>query len=240
MCDLLGLKYSGGGTFETALTSNKYYSCLAVERNHLLTPKNYLISDNRDLSIVMKGKYIIKPNSEGSSIGIDDTSVSDDLNVVKKKAKDLLSMFSEVLIEEYIPGYDVTCFVVGNEKTTLNEPLLITHHNKLIFSDEVMGYMDHVNQTRRFISCKDILTTRIIKDIREISCKIKRLFNILDFCRIDYRVTKNGEIYFLEINTVPAISSQSQVGIICKNLHISFDDFINMLISTITERFNRG
>ncbi|MBO5494503.1 MAG: hypothetical protein J5964_02155 [Eubacterium sp.] len=240
MCELLGIKYSGGGTFETALTSNKFYSSLAVKRQGLLAPENYLISRKEDLKIVKDGKYIVKPNSEGSSIGIDDTSVSDNLKVIKDKTVNLLTSFSEVVIEEYIPGYDATCFVIGNEDSIiLNEPLLIEHHNKLVFNSEVMGYREHVRKTRTFISCEGILPTYTIDSIRETSCRIKKLFNILDFCRIDYRITEDGNVYFLEINTVPAISEQSQVGVICDNLNISFDEFIEMIIITITERFNR-
>lgn len=238
LCDLLNLKYSGGGTFETALASNKFYSSLAVKKYGLLAPENYIINNYSELNTIKEGKYIIKPNSEGSSIGIDNDSVCDDIHKTKKQVSKLLHTFPEVLVEDYISGYDATCFVIGNDRIYLNEPLLIKHHNKLLFNNEVMGYKEHAQQTREFFSCKNILPQKTIDKIKKTSVTIKDLFNIKDFCRIDYRITEKQEIYFLEINTVPAISMQSQVGKICNNINISFDAFIQIIINTITERIN--
>lgn len=240
LCDLLDLKYSGGGTFETALTSNKFYSSLAVKNNGLLAPKNFLITKPQDIKLIDFGKYIVKPNSEGSSIGITSKSVCCTPLELENQIKFLLKSFSEVLVEEYISGYDSTCFVIGNETIYLCEPLLIRHHNKLIFQNEVMGYEDHINKTREFLPCKNLLPQYAIENIKKISVQIKNLFNINDFCRIDYRIAPNYDIYFLEINTVPAISKQSQVGVICNNLNISFEEFLNKIVISITERINHA
>ena len=82
------------------------------------------------------------------------------------------------------------------------------------------------------------LEQKLINDIKNTSVKIKNIFNIKDFCRIDYRITESGEVYFLEINTVPAISMDSQVGVICKHLSIEFNEFVKMILNTILKRFN--
>lgn len=238
LCDLLKLKYSGGGTFETALTTNKYYSSLAVRTHGFMAPKSYLIDDIENFRYVSKGKYIIKPNSEGSSVGITDKSVCNTLLDAKKQVEYLFEAFSEVLIEEYISGYDATCFIIGNEIIHLCEPLLIKHHDKIIFDNEVMGYKDHVNKTRHFISCNNVIPNNVIDKIKKISVQIKDLFKIKDFCRIDYRITPDYDIYFLEINTVPAISMESQVGVICNSLNISFKEFLNKIVVTLTDRIN--
>lgn len=237
LCDLLNVKYSGGGPFEVALTSNKYYSSLALKAKNFLVPKNILVTKTGDIEKPCE-KVIVKPNSEGSSIGITDQSVCTDTHLMNKQIQNLLNQFSEVVIEEYIPGYDVTCFVVGNEKIVLNEVLVIAHHNKFVFTKEVMSYKDHLLGTRIFYPCKGILTKLTENKVKQISINIKNELNINDFCRIDYRVTTDNKIYFLEINTVPAINMNSQVGVICNNLGISFDEFIDKIVKTITERLN--
>lgn len=238
LCDLIGLKYSGSGTFETALTSNKFYASLAVKTEGVLTPHSTLISHMDDFSAIKNQKSIIKPNSEGSSIGITSDSVCFNKVEIIKQVKKLLIDFPEVLIEEYISGYDVTCFVIGNEEICLNEVLVIKHHNKFLFDNEVLGYKDHLFQTRTFFPCSMVLPKQTEQLIQQISLRIKNILNIKDFCRIDFRVTPTQQIYFLEINTVPAISINSQVGVICKKLNISFDDFIDRIIKTVTNRFN--
>ena len=237
ICDLLKIKYSGGGTFETALTSNKFYSSLALKNKNILVPKSILITKPGDYDMPAE-KVIVKPNSEGSSIGITSQSVCFDRIAMNKQIKKLLKQFSEVIVEEYIPGYDVTCFVIGNEKIILNEVLVISHHNKFIFSDEVMSYKDHLLGTRTFHSSEGILTKSTEDEIKQTSINIKNELNIYDFCRIDYRITTDNKVFFLEINTVPAISNDSQVGVICNNLGIKFDEFIDLIVQTVTERFS--
>lgn len=237
ICDLLNVKYSGGGTFETALTSNKYYSTLAVKKRGLLSPDNMLVTKDTIFSFP-EGKFIIKPNAEGSSIGITDKSVCHTPEEISNQVQVLLTQFDEVLVEEYIPGYDVTCFVIGNEEIMLNEILLIKHHDKMIFNNEVLCYTNHLHETRKFVINNGILPSDTEKQIKEISIKIKKIFGINDFCRIDYRITENKKIYFLEINTVPAISMKSQVGVICEHLKITFDTFIDYIVKTVTNRFN--
>lgn len=239
LCDLLDLNYSGSGTFETALTTNKYYASLAVKDHHFLAPENFLISKSSDLKYILDNQlYIVKPNNEGSSLGISEQSVSANKAFVIKQANNLLKDFPEVLVEEYIAGYDVTCFVIGNKKILLNEPLVIKHHGKTFFDKEVMGYAEHAQKTRSFVSCEPYLSASTIDRVREMSIRIKNLFHVYDFCRIDYRITANDQIYFLEINTVPAISPDSQAGVICKNLHISFDEFMEQILLTTKNRFN--
>lgn len=238
ICDLLSIMYSGGGPFETALTSNKYYCSRAVKDYGILVPRSTLVNNYNDLQYIKNFKSIIKPNSEGSSIGISEDSVCNKVIDIKNQALKLLGKFPEVLVEEYIPGYDVTCFVIGNDKIELCEVLSIEHHDKLFFSHEVMEYKDHILETRHFIPSTGIIPERISAKIKDTSIIIKNKLQIYDFCRIDYRVDKNYNIYFLELNTVPAISMDSQVGAICKMLKISFEDFMKFIINTVTNRFN--
>ncbi len=237
ICDLLNLKYSGGGTFETALTSNKYYSSLAVKKRGFLSPAGILVTKDANL-LLPDGKFLVKPNAEGSSIGITDKSICSTRKEIADRTKTLLTQFDEVLVEEYIPGYDVTCFIIGNEEILLNEVLLIKHHGKLVFNNEVLCYTDHLYGTRKFLTNNGILPSETEDEIKELSVKIKKIFGIHDFCRIDYRITENQKIYFLEINTVPAISMKSQVGVICESLKISFDTFIDYIVKAVTNRFN--
>ena len=236
LCDLLHLKYSGSGVFEVALASNKYYSSLAVRNYGLRTPQNMLIVSPSQIKNVWEKKSIIKPNSEGSSIGITDASVQSTYDCIIEQTQLMLNKFPEILVEEYIEGYDVTCFVIGNEEILLNEVLCIEHHDKLIFDNEVMGYKEHICGTRHFLPASSILPKHVEREVKDTSVKIKNNLHIFDMCRIDYRIDKDFNIFFLEINTVPAICMESQVGIICKHLNIGFEQFLDKLIVTITKR----
>ncbi len=237
LCDLLRLKYSGCGPFEAALATNKFYSNLAVKNLDYLTPSDILFNRcyicEQEIHIE-KYPVIVKPNCEGSSLGITHNSVCSDKTQVLNVIQELSPFFAEFLIEEYIQGYDITNFVIGNNRNiVLNEVLAIKHHNKLIFETEVLGVDDHINKSRIFLPAEKYLPKELIQKIKHESVTIMEKLHIKDICRIDYRVTENGDIYFLEINTVPAIHEESQAGAICKNKQIPFSEFIEFFLKSI-------
>ena len=61
-----------------------------------------------------------------------------------------------------------------------------------------------------------------------------------DILRIDYRLTENGELYFLEINSVPRVSSTSELGYICKERGVSYSDILNNYLKSIRNRIIHG
>lgn len=79
LCELLNVPYSGGNAFAVALTSNKYYTKLAVEKLGVKTPKSILATKKNypDPLTLKTIQYpvIVKPNAEGSSVGITDKSI---------------------------------------------------------------------------------------------------------------------------------------------------------------------
>ena len=78
---------------------------------------------------------------------------------------------------------------------------------------------------------------KICAKIKEISLEIFEHIGAQDIARIDYRVTEKGEIYFLEINSVPRISSTSECAIICSEHNIPFKKVLMEYIDTINNRF---
>lgn len=72
LCDMLGIKYSGSGPFEVALMTNKHYTKLAVQEKGILCPQGMLITENYNHNKIngMNFPVMIKPNTEGSSVGI--------------------------------------------------------------------------------------------------------------------------------------------------------------------------
>lgn len=241
LCDMLNLRYSGCGPFETALASNKFYSKLAIEKigiqttnGFTLTPESIL--DNRIFS-KLKYPVIIKPNHAGSSLGITKDSVCENILSAKTQARYMLGLFDEIIIEEYISGYDVTNFILGNgNNIELNEVLLAKHHNKFFFEREAVSYLDYANNKSSHVMANQFLSESLINEIKKISKNLVIGLNINDIARIDYRVTKEGKIYFLEVNTIPAISMHSQVGTICRGIGIEFKKFLEIFIHVVCKR----
>lgn len=59
-----------------------------------------------------------------------------------------------------------------------------------------------------------------------------------DFARIDFRLQKNGQLFFIEINGNPVISKTSEIGLISCELNISYGKIVSNIIHTAQERLN--
>ena len=243
LCDILGLDYSGGNPFTVALTSNKFYTKLAVEKIGVPIPWGILVTANNlpDVRTLKAVSYpvIVKPNNEGSSVGIDSTSICHNSDELVPKMLEMLDKYSEIIIEKFISGYDVTNFIIGNYRDfQINQTLVALHGNELINNYSVMSIDDYVNLNNSYENAVYYISNETNTLIMRYSESIVTRLNVFDIARIDYKVTTSGEIYFLEVNTVPAIHKRTQAGAVCKILGISFDRFLDRFIISVANRLN--
>lgn len=242
ICEMLGVKYSGSSPFAVALMNNKHYSKLAVQEIGIDCPKGILITSKEDIKDINKSlKYpvIIKPNTGGSSDGINKNSIQYDIIGFENKVEEILNKGYEVLVEEYIPGYEVTTLIIGNKNDIrINETIVYEFGNKLIHEDDVMDANLKANNLRKSYYANDIFTNQFCNIIKSTSEKIFVHFNACDIARIDYRITPNRKIKFIEINSQPSINKQSEGGIICKKLNISFNKLYSEYIQSFLSRMN--
>ena len=242
LCDLLGIKYSGSGPFEVALMTNKHYTKLAVQEKGILCPQGMLITENYNHNKIngMNFPVMIKPNTEGSSVGITQQNVCFSAEEACECLDKLLKDFSELVVEEYIKGADATCFLLGNQdKYVVDEVLLVKHHEKLFFDKEVIEMADHAEKRTQYIMAKDALSESVIEEIKGISKNAARTLHVRDIVRFDYRVTAENCIFFLEANTVPRVSDTSELGFICNYYKWNYSDILAQYIDSIIARINR-
>lgn len=243
LCDMLGVKYSGSGPFEVALMTNKHYSKLAVREKGILCPKGELVSAQNFLSALNRSwnyPVMIKPNTEGSSVGITQENVCFSSSELLDRLKILVIQFPEIIVEEYIQGADATCFLVGNPGDyILNEVLLVEHHGKHFFEREVLEMNDHAHKRTSYIMANDALGDETVEKIKAQTIIAAAALNARDIIRIDYRVTIDGQVFFLEANSVPRISTSSALGHICKSKNLSFPALLSEYVEAILRRVNR-
>lgn len=242
LCDMLGVQYSGSGAFEVALMTNKHYTKLAVQEYGVLCPSGDVATSDNYQSILCKNwKYpvMLKPNTEGSSVGITQKNVCSSLSSLQTRLFELLNDFSEIVVEEYIPGADATCFLLGNSGNYIfNEVLLVEHHGKHFFEKEVMEMADHAHKRTAYIMAEKILPSWLVDKIKQITTTAARALNVHDIVRIDYRVTRDNQIYFLEANTVPRVSATSELGFICNQRGLDYSSVLTDYIESIIKRLN--
>lgn len=236
LLEMLDVKYTGCDAFQALLASDKFFTKLALKHIGITTANSVLIQKETDINKLEQLAYpvIVKPNYEGSSIGIDDTSFCADCESAARQIKKLLATFSDLIVEEYVSGYEVTNLIVSNKytgKILVNEPLIISLKDVSNFTHEIFGIKEKYSGIRQYHLAEKVLPSATVEKIKEVSETIIRHLNMPNFVRIDYRI-HDDEVYFLEINTNPAFGETSDVGKLCALRNIPFVDFVKLFIES--------
>lgn len=164
--------------------------------------------------------YVIKPVTEGSAIGVYIVKTAGDIPSLKD-----WSYGNYAVIQEYIPGKELTCTVFDGNATAVTE---LRPSKDKDFYDYEAKYSDGITQ--------HILPAEIPDDItnlcKEYSKKAHEMMGLRTVSRSDFRYDPNREngLYYLETNSHPGLTSLSNTPEALKYDGISFDDMIEKLL----------
>ncbi len=240
LLEILNVPYSGSDIFGSALMNNKFYSKRALDKENILMPKDILVTPYIELDPAFFKEVgfpvIVKPNHEGSSVGISQKNVCLSINEVKKQIDKLLPLYNEIIIEQLIIGKDVTNFIIGNPNNILiNEAIITELHNQNSLA--IYGALEKVQKLRNLYLTDEILDKETCQKILQSTEKIFTLLHASDIARVDYRVSeKDNKIYFLEINSAPRFSLNTEIGFICKKRNWSADKIVSAYLDASLKR----
>lgn len=237
LLEMLSVPYTGADVFHTLLASDKYFTTLFLQQNNILCPKSLLVSSEEDMDMLenIELPLIIKPNYEGSSIGISSNCFCTSFRDARDKIHQLLREFDDILVQEYISGYEVTNILLTRKESKqvlFNETLLLSLDDQIYLNNEIFGMAEKYSNQRKYRLAEQVLSPLIVKEIKQTSEKINTLMHLSNYTRFDYRIC-GEKIFFIEVNTNPALGRTSDVGKCCKLLNISFEQFITLFAKTI-------
>ncbi|MCM1386191.1 MAG: hypothetical protein NC231_02600 [Bacillus sp. (in: Bacteria)] len=242
LLDILGLPYSGSGVFASVLMNNKHYCKQALLSYGINMPKSYIINKFIPFTETMIQSWnypiFIKPNCEGSSLGISNENVCHTYSDLCKMVSCLLNQYDEVIIEEYVYGIDVTNYLIGNpDNYLINEVIVSELYDSSPWA--VYGMKEKSNKLRTLYFNDEKLDITTIQQIKKTSIQIAKIIGVNDICRIDYRYDYNkNEFYFLEINSAPRFSSSSEIGFIAQKKNLSFPMILDKFLCTFNSRID--
>lgn len=229
LCEMLGLNYSGSAPTTVALMNNKYFTKRIV-RDLVKTANDVFIdtSENIDNKINKINQYpiIVKPNGEGGSYGIYRENVVFNSDDATKQSRKLLSKYSEILLEEMIPGVEITNLIIGNRNNYLPNEIVVYktygqfEHKKLV--RDLIIKTQNISETLPISAYTN--DEGLISKIKNTSISIFEKLNCRDIARVDYKINLNGELVFLEINSNPNLYSQ-YIDLICREKNMLYLNF---------------
>ncbi len=203
--DLLDIPYNTSGVLPLAVTFNKYVCKTLLADSGIKTARAILLkkSEKPVLSEIISRTGIpcfVKPNSGGSSFGI--TRVNDWADLEKAIAS-ALREDTEVLVEEYIKGTELSCGLVKLKDRELIFPVTEIVSKKEFFDYEAKyttGMAEEITPAR--------VSQEIALKCQSISSRIYSLLNCSGIVRIDF-ICRDDELFFLELNGIPGMTKGS-------------------------------
>lgn len=241
LLELMNAQYSGSDPFVSLLINDKEYTKKILRSISILTPASILVSNTYNLidklyTANIPAPLVVKPNCEGSSIGITDKCLCNNYEDAENIAKNLLKDFKEVIIEQYISGYECTVWIIGNPNNfRLIAPLVIFENGTYYFKHKIFTMQDKANRTRQYTLPNNIFDKKIINQIRQISKVIFTELGLRDYARFDFRISDDN-IFFIEANALPIFSKSSEIGKISQLYEISYEEICRLVVETINDR----
>lgn len=224
--DLKGVKYTGSKTLSSAVTMDKILSKILFDKFNILTPKWFSFNNSEMSSDAVAEKIqkelgyptIIKPNDQGSTVGL---SICRNIKDVKQALSIAKDYSEKILVEEFIPGRELTVGVLGEEAL----PVLEIKPKHEIYDYECK----YTSGMSEYIVPAEIPDSLAIQ-LQQTSLYAFKALECEGYARIDFRLSPENKFYLLEINTLPGMTSLSLVPKMAKAVGMSFEELVDKII----------
>jgi D-alanine-D-alanine ligase len=229
LLEVLKIPYTGSGILASSIAMDKYRtkliwgsSGIPMAKSRYLTKVAYIerIQKQSELQLELALPVIVKPNYGGSTLGITVVYQKDEL----KKALDIAFMQDDaVLIEEFIVGDEYTV-VISEDKLY---PIIKIEPPK---QKDSYDYQDkYFTNDTNYVCSPDL---GILQESIEAYAKLGyEIIGARGIARADFMISKSGQVYFLEINTIPGMTSHSFVPMAFSAVGIDFDELCLYMLS---------
>ncbi len=239
LCEMIGIPIVGPGAWNAALTQDKSLCSLWVKHKvpGIEVPKSLHIMSGDDVSgkvekLIWPATYIIKPNNEDSSRGLDDECLQSTPRGVCEQILKILTEWGSVRVEEYIDGYDVSANLackVGGDLLALEPVRLSTARGVYDEPSRLAGGFER--------SCLKESDPQLAARIKELAMAIGHACRFHEYARLDMRVqAKTGEVFFLEANITPSFDINGDYVFGALALGLTFKELLQNILSSAWHR----
>ena len=221
-CDLLNIKYTGSDAAVQSLCRNKYVWSCVLRNEGIPVPESLVYSSHEDLtqlkgSLINGKKYIIKPVSESSSMGV--TAAMSNIEVINK----LAYSHNRSLIQEYLSGEEIEVpFFELNGHIYPLSPQKINYNGSML--DENLS-------VRNEYFYSPSLNTDINNKLLDYSIKTAQHLNIKKYGRIDFKLDSFGNPFVIDIATLPYITKNSSFSAAMDQMGLDYSTIFKVLLT---------
>jgi D-alanine-D-alanine ligase len=238
LLEVLGIPYTGSGVSACIRAADKVLAKHAMRDHGLPTPDFYAFNETAFESLGaaqalpaieerLAFPIVVKPARQGSALGIKFARTAADVPAA------LVAAFSydrKVLLERYVRGRELAISILHEADGPLALPIVEAVPEQEDFYDFESRY--EIGRTR-FV-CPAELDDTVASRAREIALDTYNLLGCAGFARVDLMLeADSGELYVLEVNTIPGLTETSLLPQAAEAAGISFDELVAKVLAAV-------
>ena len=246
LLELLGVPFSGSPSMALMLSTDKVMTKRLLIGKGIRTP-NYLIYNGTDKfnSHVLRFPVIVKPRFEDASIGIDQDSIFQDEEELRKGLREFFDRFGTLLVEEYMAGREFNVSLFGYPSANVLPVAEIDFSAFPEGSYPIVGYrakwdrasFEYHNTPRKF---PQELPHALLKNMERTALDSFHLLLLRDYGRVDMRVDGSGRIHVLEVNANPCLSPDAGFAAAAQKAGTGYPDLVSGMLDFMLQRATKN
>ncbi|MBI2895480.1 MAG: ATP-grasp domain-containing protein [Deltaproteobacteria bacterium] len=237
----MGIPYTCSDPYVLTLTLDKALTKRVVMGHGVVVPRGIFVTEAALAGGILDDfplPAIVKPNYEGSSIGIDDTSVATTAEELAEIVSARLRQFpAGLLVEELIAGRDVSVAQLDGVGDGLLPP------TEIIYSRPASRWniYDFRSKNEDFASvsvrCPADVTEEQLGTMHRWARRVVDSVGCRDVSRVDFRVANDGRVYFIEVNALPSLEVGAGVLVAAEKMGLNYSATLGKIVESACRRY---
>jgi len=233
LLELLGLPYTGNGPLALGICNSKALAKQLMIANGIPTPRFRLCTSDPERDPGLSYPLVVKPANEDGSAGITEDSLVTDFAGLRRQVRGLREGFrQDSLVEEFVGGREFNVGLLGNGTTA--DPHRALPPAELVYRNprwrlctyESKWDSTHPSYAEIAPVCPADIPPGLTTRLSEITLACARIFRLTGYARVDFRMNGQGELFVLEVNPNPDISSDAGMTRAARAAGLPYPDLI--------------
>jgi D-alanine--D-alanine ligase len=245
--EMLDIPYVGSNVMTTAICLNKAWTKKALRYHGISTPKFCVCKNLQEAEKISEGfPYILKPNEEGSSIGITEENLVQDKTQLHARLKQMIQEYQQpILVEQFVEGREFSTGLLGRpgqDPEVLS--ILEIDFSKFpevggVYGQQAKTVLDSLDH----YICPAQIPEKLKNRLKRLSVDIWYALEAKDFARIDFRMNSEGKLFFLEINPLPGMDFDTEENdlsfypYMAMKSGYTYDELVRRLLESACSRY---
>ena len=222
--DLHGIRYTGNDYVSSALAMDKALAKELFAYHGISTPAGFALKKGEADNHEVKFPVVVKVTDGGSSVGV---YIAHNDAEYKKAKEGAFEYGNELVVEQFIEGREFSCAVILGKALPVIE------------IEPKEGFYDYKNKYQEgstLETCPANIDADTTKRVQKMAEDVFRVLRLTQYARIDIMMDKGGELYALEVNTLPGMTPMSLMPQEAKAVGISYNELCEKLINMAMEK----